>query len=126
MSEVINFPNHEEFMEEVGQGNDFPTVAEFKKEEETAIPWRDVECNIPLKVLETNEISTVNGNALIVKMKKRDDTIIKAWATNTIKENLLKKQTSNRGAKNMYIMSRGKKVAHKSKNTYYDFKIICK
>ena len=47
MNEAINFPNHEEFMEEVGVDNDFPTVAEFKKEEETPIPWRDVECNIP-------------------------------------------------------------------------------
>ena len=38
MSEAINFPNHEEFMEEVGVDNDFPTVAEFKKEEEMPIP----------------------------------------------------------------------------------------
>ena len=48
----------------------------------TPIPWRDVECNIPFKVFETNKISTVNGNALIVKMKKRDDTIIKACIVN--------------------------------------------
>ena len=125
MAEAINFPNHEEFMEEGGDNNDFPTLTEFEKEEERPIPWRDVECNIPFKVLEMNEISTVSGNALIVKMQKRDNTIIKAWTTNIIKENLLKKQTCNR-AKNIYIMSCGKKVAQKSKNSNYDFKIICK
>ena len=124
-SEAIDFPNEKEFMEEVEDNNAFPSIAEFTKEEEKSIPWRDVECNIPFKVLEMNEISTVNGNALIVKMQKSDNTIIKAWTTNIIKENLMKKKTSNH-TKNIYIMSRGKKVAQKSKNSYYDFKIICK
>ena len=124
-SEAISFPNEEEFMEEAEVNNDFPSEAEFAKEEENPIPWRDVECNIPFKVLEMNEISTINGNALIVKMQKRDNTVIKAWTTNIIKENLLKKQKFNR-TKNIYIMSRGKKIAQKSKNSYYNFKIICK
>ena len=111
------FPNHEEFMEEGGDNNDFPTVAEFEREKEKTNPWRDVEYNIPVKVLEINEIFTVNGNALIVKMQKGGNSIIKAWTTSLIKENLLKEQTCNR-AKDIYLMSGGKKVAQKSKNGY--------
>ena len=126
MSEAINFPNHEEFMEEGRDNSEFPAVNEFEREEEPAIPWRNVECNIPFKVIEMNEVSTVNGNALIVRMQRRDNVIVKAWTTNIIKENLLKMKQSCIHTKNIYIMSRGKKVAQKSKNSYYDFKIICK
>ena len=84
-------------MEEVGVDNDFPTIAEFEKAEvEKPIPWGDVESITPFKVVEMNEIFTVNRNALIIEMKKSDDTIIKEWTTNIIKENLLKKQSCNR------------------------------
>ena len=123
MAEANNFPDQEDFIDE---GNEFPTVSEFEREEENPIPWINVECNIPFKVLEMNEISTVNGNALIVKMQRRDNVIVRAWTTNIIKENLLKKKQSCTHTKNIYIMSRGKKVAQKSKNSYYDFKIVCK
>ena len=125
-SEATSFPQDEEFMKEANINNDFPTMSEFEMEEEKPIPWRDVECNIPFKVLEMNETSTVNGNALIVKMQKRDNVIVRAWTTNINKDNLLKKKHSCTHTKNIYIISRGKKVAQKSKNIYYDFKIICK
>ena len=43
MAEASNFPNVEQFMEQVGDNNnkDFTTV--FEKEEEKPILWRDVE-----------------------------------------------------------------------------------
>ena len=58
-------------MEQVGDNNNnhFPTTTEFEKEEEKPIPWSDVECHTPFKVLEMNEISTVKGNAIIQLLK---------------------------------------------------------
>ena len=114
--EAANVPV--EFMDDVV---DFLSNAEFMG----AIPWRDVECNIPLNVLQLDEITTVNGKDMIVKLQKRDNTIVKAWSTKIIKENLLRVKECNE-KKNMYILSRGKTIAKKSKNFYYDFKIICK
>ena len=106
--------------------DDFPSNAEFVKDEEKAIPWRDVECNVPFKVLQMDEVTTVNGKAMIVKLQKRDNTIVKAWTTKIIKENLLKTQACKENKKNMYILSRGKTIAKKSQNCYYDFKILWK
>ena len=88
-----------------------------------AIPWRDVECNIPFKVLQLDEVTTVKGRELIVKLQKRDNTIVKAWTTKIIKENLLRVKACN---EHVYIRSRGKTIAEKSKNIYYDFAILCK
>ena len=101
---------------------DFPSNAEFM---EDAIPWRNVECNIQFKVLQLNEITTVNSQDMIVKFQKCDNTIVKAWTTKIIRENLLRAKACNE-KKNMYILSRGKAIAKRSKNIYYDFKIICK
>ena len=50
---------------------DFPSNAEFL---EDAIPWKDVECNMPFKVLQSDEVTTVNGQDMIVKLQKRDNT----------------------------------------------------
>ena len=84
-----------------------------------------MECNIPFKVLQLDEVATVNGQVMIVKLQKRDNRIVKTWTTKIIKENLLRAKACN-GKKNMYILSRGKAIAKKWKNIYYDFKIIYK
>ena len=47
---------------------DLPRNAEFMEDEEKAIPWRDVERNIPFKVLQLDEVTTVNGKDMIVKL----------------------------------------------------------
>ena len=107
MEDVVKFPSNAEFME----GGE--------------ILWRDVECNIPFKVLHLDEVTTVNGRELIVELQKRDNTIVKAWTTKIIKEKLLRVKPCNE-KKNMYILSRGKTIAKKSKNLNYDFTIICK
>ena len=88
--EAFNVPV--EFMEDVV---DFPSNAEFMEEEERAIPWIDVECNIPFKGLQLYEVTTFNGKDMIVKLQKRDNTIVKAWTTKIIKENLLRAKACN-------------------------------
>ena len=76
---------------EAADNNDSPRNAEFVKEEENVIPWRDVEYNTPFKVLEMNKVTTANGKSMIVKLQKRYNTTIKAWTTNIITENILRK-----------------------------------
>ena len=59
-----------------------PSNAEFVKDE-AAIPW---EYNVPFKVLQLDEVTTVNGDKqMIVKMQKPDNTDVNAWATKIIK-----------------------------------------
>ena len=82
-----------------------------------------MECNTPLKVLETEEIMTVNGKNMIVTLQKQDNTIVKASPTDIIRANLLKKESCKRTNK-LYILSLGLKKAEKSNKSYYDFKII--
>ena len=126
-AELINFPDEEDFRNEaVAEEEDggFPSIADFTKQQQnTVIPWREVICNTPLKVLETDEIMTVNGKALVITLQKSDNTIFKAWPTNMIGEDVLKKQ-SYKGTKNVYILSLGLKKAQKSNKSYYDFKTI--
>ena len=128
-AELINFPDEEDFMKEAVAekgGSGFPSIADFTKQQQqqnTVIPWREVEMNTPLKVLETDEIMTVNGKALVITLQKSDNTIFKAWPTNMIGEDVLKKQ-SYKGTKNVYILSLGLKKAQKSNKSYYDFKTI--
>ena len=124
-AELVNFPNEEDFMKEaVGEDSGFPSIADFTKQRQnTVIPWREVICNTPLKVLEINEIMTVNGKALVITLQKSDNTIFKTWPTNMIGEDVLKKQ-SYKGTKNVYILSLGLKKAQKSNKSYYDFKTI--
>ena len=125
-AEFINFLDEEDFMKEaVVEDNDFPSIADFtkQKQQNTVIPWRDVICNTPLKVLEIDEIMTVKGKALIITLQKPDNSIFKAWSTNIISEDLLKKQ-SCKGTKNVYILSLGLKKTQKSNKSYYNFKTI--
>ena len=130
MAEFINFPAEDDVMKEAV--NDFPSIVDFTKQQQqqqqqqqrnTVIPWRDVECNTPLKVLEMNEIMTVNGKTWVITLQKPDNTIFKTWPTNLIEEDVLKKQ-SYKGMENVYILSLGLKKAQKSKQSYYDFKTI--
>ena len=88
--EAVNVPV--EFMKDVV---DFSSNAEFMEDEEKAIPWRDVECNIPFKVLLLDEVTTVNGKNMIVKLQKRDNTIVKARTREIIKYNLLRAKACN-------------------------------
>ena len=120
---IINFPGEEDFMVEALDNNDFPNIMEFTKQSRNMIPWRDVECNTPFKVLGINEITTVNGKAMVVTLQKQDNTTIKAWTTDIVRDELLKKQ-SIKGSKNLYIISLGIKNAQHSNKSYYDFKII--
>ena len=61
-----------------------------------------------------------------MKLKKVDGTIVTAWATTLVKGRLTKAPPTSATSKRIYILSRGKKIAQKSKNPYYDFKIIYK
>ena len=72
--EVVNFPA--EFLETAAVSSDFPSNAEFVKDGEKAILWRDVECNIQFNVLQLDEVTTVNGaKEVIFMLHKRDNPV---------------------------------------------------
>ena len=71
-------------------------------------------------------METVNGkygDSVVITMKTQEGVIIRAWATQLIREYLNKNYNED---KSLYIISCGPKIAEKSKNTYYEFKTICK
>ena len=113
------FPAIEEFMND----SSFPSDAEFVDSDEPAIPWREVECGIPYQIVQTRILTTKNGEAMIITLQKRDGSTVNAWVTKLIENKL---RNFNGEKKTKFIMSRGLKMAQKSKNNYYDFKIICK
>ena len=111
---MANFPAVEEFtMEE-----DFPTVESFQNADR-AVPWREVELNIPYKIIREDIQQTKKGEGMILTLKSSQGIIIRAWATKLIKQHLEANQ-NRRQVK--YILSRGLKTAEQTKNEYYDFK----
>ena len=81
--EAVNIPA--EFMETAAGSSDLPSNAEFVKYK-AAIPWRDVECNVSFKVLQLDEVPTVNDKKdIIVKLQKPDNSVVNAWTVKIIK-----------------------------------------
>ena len=113
------FPAKEDFIQDCI----FPSDTDFV-DNEPAIPWREVECRIPFFIIQTRLVSTKNGEAMIMKMNKQDGSIVNAWTTKLIESQI--KSYNCEGKKNKFIMSYGLKQSQKTKNSYYDFKIICK
>ena len=101
----------------------FPSDADFNVTDEEVIAWRDVVRDTPLKIAEVRNVNTKNGEAMIVKLMKRDGTTINAWTTKLIKDDITKR-LSDDDKKQLYITSRGLKSSQKTNNNYYDFKII--
>ena len=101
----------------------FPSDADFNVTDEDVIAWRDVVCNTPLKIADVRNVNTKNGEAMIVKLIKRDGATINAWTTKLIKDDITKR-LSDDDKKQLYITSRGLKASQKTNNSYYDFKII--
>ena len=112
---ATHFPSAEEMVDE------YPSTEEF--ESTNAIPWREVERNVPFKIIEIVSQPTKKGEGTILVLKKSDGSIIRAWTTKLI-DNSLKSMKNDGGCK--YILSRGEKTAEKTGNEYYDFKIICR
>ena len=81
--EAFNIPA--KFMETAAGSSDFPSNAEFVKDE-AVIPWRDVECNTPCKVLQLDKVTTKWQQRY--ELQKLDNTVVNAWATEIIKENV--------------------------------------
>ena len=114
------FPSTQEFTDT--SLSNFPSDKEFC-EINSAIPWKSVSYNTAYKLIETKEVFACKfGDSMILTLQSQDGVIIKAWATHLIREYMLKE---NNRHKELYIMSFGPKTAQKSKNSYYDFKIIC-
>ena len=121
---MANVSQVDEFMSE-----EFPSVEEFgeeDKEQFVTIPWREVDVNIPFEIINTRVVNTKNGDGMVMDLQKVDGTIVKAWATTLIKGKLSVMSKRDAASRRTYILSRGKKIAQKSKNSYYDFKIIYK
>ena len=107
---MANFPAVEEFtMEE-----DFPTVESFQNADR-AVPWREVELNIPYKIIREDIQQTKKGEGMILTLKSSQGIIIRAWATKLIKQHLEANQ-NRRQVK--YILSRGLKTAEQTRNEY--------
>ena len=113
-----------DFPSEVEMMGDFPIEEEFDSSANDAIPWRDVERNVTLKIVEIVRQPTKNGEGAILVLKKRDGTMIRTWTTKLINEELKSMQSDDTRCK--YILSRGKRTSEKTGNNYYDFKIICR
>ena len=112
-----------DFASEVEMMGEFPIEEEFESSA-NVIPWREVEQNVTLKIVEVVRQPTKNGEGTILILKKRDGTMIRTWTTKLINEELKSMKSDDTRCK--YILSRGKRMSEKSGNNYYDFKIICR
>ena len=105
---VTDFHSEGEMMGE------FPIEEEFESSA-NAIPWRDVERNVTLKIVEVVRQPTKNGEGTILVLKKRDGTMIHAWTTKLINEELKSMKSDDTRCK--YILSRGKRMSEKLETT---------
>ena len=101
----------------------FPSDNYAGEDEEKAIPWRNVVQNTWLMIMGMDIVNTINGKSMIVYLKDRNSTLIKAWTTKIIEKNIMLKNTSKDEKKKLFIMSLGMKTAEKTKRMYYNFKI---
>ena len=85
------------------------------------IPWREVPLMKWQRVINTLKINTVNGAAVILKLQTRKGPIYQAWATKIISQKIVMKE-KEKGNKNLFIKSMGKKDCKNSKKFYYDFR----
>ena len=102
--------------------NDFPAIEEFEQIN-NAIPFREVEQNVPFEIVEIIKQPTKNGESTILTLKRRDGTTINSWTTSLIEKKL---ESMKSDGKRKYILSRGRRTTEKTGKEYYDFKIICK
>ena len=56
---------------------EFPTMEAFQ-DEDRAIPCREVERNTPFKIMKEENITTKNGEAIILTLKSGSGTILRA------------------------------------------------
>ena len=71
--------------------------------------------------ISTLPINTINGAALMLKLQTRKGPIHQASATKVISQKIVVKE-KEKGNKNLFIKSMGKKDCKYSKNFYYDFR----
>ena len=102
--------------------DDFPAIEEF--EQINAIPFREVEQNVPFEIVEIMKQPTKNGESTILTLKGRDGTTINSWATSLIEQKLESMKSGD--GKRKYILSCGRRTSERTGTQYYDFKIICR
>ena len=68
-----------------------------------AVPWRDVEQDIWLRVTETCNVKPTHGPSTIVLLQKRDGILTKAWTTNIISRAILAKESTKGDKKNLLL-----------------------
>ena len=103
---------------------DFPDDDDAGEEENAftnAIPWREVDLNTWLRVIETFVVKTINGPATIIQLQKRDGTLVKAWTTKVIATAISAKEKIMKNKK-LFIKSIGKTKCKNSNNSYFDFR----
>ena len=119
--EEIDFPadidvddvNNVEFPDDADDAND--------EDEINTIPWREVPLMKWQRIINTLPINTIHGTALILKLQTSKGAIYQAWATKVITQKIIVKE-KEKGNKNLFIKSMGKKDCKYSKNFYYDFR----
>ena len=88
-----------------------------------AIPWRDVPVNkVWLRLTEIFNVSTTHGPEMIVLLQKRDNEIIKAWATLII-ATALKKKEKLKSNNNLFIKSLGKMKCKTNNNYFFNYEM---
>ena len=104
--------------------NDFPAIEEFEQTS-NAIPFREVEQNVPFEIVGIINQLTKNGESTILTLKKRDGTTVNSWATSLI-EKKRESMKSDGVGKRKYLLSCGRRTTEKAGKECYDFKIICR
>ena len=107
---VVDFPDDTDAGEKVGN----PCT--------NSIPWREVELNTWLRVIESFIVQTINGPATIIKLQKRDGSYVKAWTTKVIATALSSIKQEEKKNRNLFIKSIGKTKCKNSANSYSDFR----
>ena len=86
-----------------------------------AIPWREVDSNTWLCVIEIFVEKTINGPATIIQLQERDGTLVNAWTTKVIATKISVKGKIKNNTK-IFIKSIVKTKGKNSNNTFFDFR----
>ena len=116
--------------EEVMQSNvddvQFPTLDEVMDEGGSdTIPFKLVEENIVYRIVEARNVTTRNGDTMVLTLKDQAGTVVKCYTSSLVEREMNRLMQVMRGeGKDVHFLTKLRsKKAKDSGNTYYDFKI---
>ena len=99
---------------------DFNSKVEEQQSQSDIMRFRDLEVEVVYFIDEIAEISTVNGKATILTLKKEKEMPFKVWATSILAKDLKDVNED----KDLYIMYTGKKKSELTGREYYNYKLV--